>query len=50
MASLSENPEALYGDVIMEHYRSPRHRARWSVPTLKPKSSTHFAATGPTCN
>ena len=28
MAQLPDNPDALYGDVIMEHYRSPRHRAR----------------------
>lgn len=28
MASLPDNPDALYGDVIMDHYRSPRHRAR----------------------
>lgn len=27
MASLPDNPDALYGDVIMDHYRSPRHRA-----------------------
>ena len=26
MASLPDNPDALYGDVIMAHYRSPRHR------------------------
>lgn len=26
MASLPDNPDALYGDVIMDHYRSPRHR------------------------
>lgn len=25
---LPENPEALYGDVIMEHYRNPRYRTR----------------------
>ena len=28
MAQLPDNPDALYGDVIMEHYRSPRHRRR----------------------
>ena len=28
MASLPDNPDALYGDVIMDHYRSPRHRER----------------------
>lgn len=28
MSSLPDNPDALYGDVIMEHYRNPRHRAR----------------------
>ena len=27
MASLPDNPDALYGDVIMDHYRSPRYRA-----------------------
>ncbi len=26
MASLPDNPDALYGDVIMDHYRNPRHR------------------------
>ncbi len=26
MASLPDNPDALYGDVIMDHYRRPRHR------------------------
>lgn len=28
MAQLPDNPDALYGDVIMEHYRSPKHRER----------------------
>lgn len=28
MATLPDNPDALYGDVIMDHYRSPRRRAR----------------------
>ena len=28
MASLPDNPDALYGDVIMDHYRNPRYRAR----------------------
>ena len=28
MSPLPDNPDALYGDVIMEHYRNPRHRAR----------------------
>ena len=27
MAFLPDNPDALYGDVIMDHYRRPRHRA-----------------------
>jgi nitrogen fixation NifU-like protein len=27
MASRPDNPDALYGDVIMDHYRNPRHRA-----------------------
>ena len=26
MASPPDNPDALYGDVIMDHYRSPRYR------------------------
>lgn len=28
MATLPDHPDALYGDVIMEHYRRPRHRDR----------------------
>ncbi len=32
MSSLPDNPDALYGDVIMDHYRNPRHRTRLSAP------------------
>ena len=32
MSSLPDNPDALYGDVIMDHYRSPRHRT--PLPTV----------------
>ena len=28
MSPLPDDPDALYGEVIMEHYRNPRHRAR----------------------
>ncbi|MXZ90014.1 MAG: SUF system NifU family Fe-S cluster assembly protein [Chloroflexi bacterium] len=42
MASLSENPEALYGDVIMEHYRSPRHRARLERPDAETEEFNPF--------
>ena len=42
MAQLPDNPDALYGDVIMEHYRSPRHRARISAPDSEAEEFNPF--------
>lgn len=42
MASLPDNPGALYGDVIMEHYRSPRHRARLHHPDAETEEFNPF--------
>ena len=42
MASLPLNPDALYGDVIMEHYRSPRHRARLEHPDAETEEFNPF--------
>ena len=42
MASLPDNPDALYGDVIMEHYRSPRHRARLEHPDAETEEFNPF--------
>lgn len=42
MAQLPDNPDALYGDVIMEHYRSPRRRARLSAPDIEAEEFNPF--------
>ena len=42
MASLPDNPGALYGDVIMEHYRSPRYRARLQHPDAETEEFNPF--------
>ena len=42
MASRPDNPDALYGDVIMEHYRSPRHRARLERPDAEAEEFNPF--------
>ena len=42
MAQLPDNPDALYGDVIMEHYRSPRRRARLSAPDIETEEFNPF--------
>ena len=42
MSSLPDNPDALYGDVIMEHYRSPRHRARLDYPDVEAEEFNPF--------
>ena len=42
MAQLTDNPDALYGDVIMEHYRSPRRRARLSAPDIEAEEFNPF--------
>ena len=42
MASLPDNPDALYGDVIMEHYRSPRHRRRLERPDAEAEDFNPF--------
>ena len=42
MSSLPDNPDALYGDVIMEHYRSPRHRARLERPDAETEEFNPF--------
>ena len=38
----NDNPAALYGDVIMEHYRSPRHRARLPVADVETEEINPF--------
>lgn len=42
MSSLPDNPDALYGDVIMEHYRSPRHRALLEQPDAEAEEFNPF--------
>ena len=42
MASLPDNPDALYGDVIMDHYRRPRHRARLSSVDVEAEEFNPF--------
>ena len=42
MAQLPDNPDALYGDVIMEHYRSPRHRERLQHPDAEAEEFNPF--------
>ena len=42
MSSLPDNPDALYGDVIMDHYRSPRHRAPLSSPDVEAEEFNPF--------
>ena len=42
MALLPDNPDALYGDVIMEHYRSPRHRQRLERPDAEAEEFNPF--------
>ena len=42
MSSLPDNPDALYGDVIMDHYRSPRHRAPLSSADVEAEEFNPF--------
>lgn len=42
MASLTDNADALYGDVIMDHYRSPRHRARLASADVEAEEFNPF--------
>ena len=42
MSSLPDNPDALYGDVIMDHYRSPRHRDRLPVADVETEEFNPF--------
>lgn len=42
MSSLPDNPDALYGDVIMEHYRSPRRRQRLERPDAEAEEYNPF--------
>ena len=42
MASLPDNPDALYGDVIMDHYRSPRHREPLLSPDVEAEEFNPF--------
>ncbi|MCE2501436.1 MAG: SUF system NifU family Fe-S cluster assembly protein [Dehalococcoidia bacterium] len=42
MSSLPDNPDALYGDVIMDHYRNPRHRTRLSSPDAEAEEFNPF--------
>ena len=42
MASLPDSPDALYGDVIMEHYRNPRRRARLAHPDAETEEFNPF--------
>ena len=39
---MPENPDALYGDVIMEHYRSPRYRERLANPDAEAEEFNPF--------
>ena len=42
MSSLPDNPDALYGDVIMDHYRSPRHSAPLSSADVEAEEFNPF--------
>ena len=42
MAQLPDNPDALYGDVIMAHYRCPRHRERLDNPDTEAEEFNPF--------
>ena len=42
MASLPDNPDALYGDVIMDHYRRPRYRAPLSNADVEAEEFNPF--------
>ncbi len=42
MPQLPDNSDALYGDVIMEHYRSPRHRNRLARPDAETEEFNPF--------
>ena len=42
MAQLPDNPDALYGNGIMEHYRSPRHRQRLERPDVEAEEFNPF--------
>ena len=42
MSSLPDNPDALYGDVIMDHYRSPRRRAPLSSADVEAEEFNPF--------
>ena len=42
MSTLPDNPDALYGDVIMDHYRNPRHRTRLSSPDAEAEEFNPF--------
>ena len=42
MAQLPDNPDALYGDVIMDHYRSPRHRKTLDQPDAQAEEFNPF--------
>ena len=42
MSSLPDNPDALYGDVIMEHYRNPRRRARLTAADVETEEFNPF--------
>lgn len=42
MSSMPDNPDALYGDVIMDHYRNPRHRIRLPAPDAEAEEFNPF--------
>ena len=42
MAQLPDNPDVLYGDVIMDHYRSPRHRETLDKPDAEAEEFNPF--------
>ena len=42
MALLPDQPDALYGDVIMDHYRRPRHRCRLESPDAEAEEFNPF--------
>ena len=42
MTRLPDNPDALYGDVIMEHFRAPRYRERLPQPDAEAEEFNPF--------
>ena len=42
MPQVPDQPEALYGDVIMDHYRNPRHRVRLTAADVEAEEFNPF--------